>query len=74
MTVNFDGGFDDFFIIQKDLDLSSLVLQKEEVAEVRYVTEDEVEAMVDSGSFIPYPKGFLRFLFEMRNTFGFPTK
>ena len=49
-------------------------LQKEEVAEVRYVTEDEVEAMVDSGSFISYPKGFLRFLFEMRNTFGFPTK
>ena len=74
VTVNFDGGFDDFFIIQKDLDLSALVLQKEEVAEVRYVTEDEVEAMVDSGSFIPYPKGFLRFLFEMRNTFGFPTK
>lgn len=74
ITVNFHGGFDDFFIIQKDLDLSALVLQKEEVAEVRYVTEDEVEAMVDSGSFISYPKGFLRFLFEMRNTFGFPTK
>ena len=74
VTVNFDGGFDDFFIIQKDLDLSSLVLQKEEVAEVRYVTEEEAEAMAADGSFIPYPDGFLRFLFAMRDTFGFPTK
>ena len=74
VTVNFDGGFDDFFIIQKDLDLSALVLQREEVAEVRYVTEGEAEAMRADGSFIPYPDGFLRFLFAMRDTFGFPTK
>ncbi len=74
VTVNFDGGFDDFFIIQEDLDLSALVLQPEEVAEVRYVTEAEAEAMVADGSFIPYPDGFLRFLFAMRDTFGFPTK
>ena len=72
--MNFDGGFDDFFIIQKDLDLSALVLQREEVAEVRYVTEAEAEAMRAEGSFIPYPDGFLRFLFAMRDTFGFPTK
>ena len=66
--------FRDFFIIQKDLDLSALVLQREEVAEVRYVTEAEAEAMRAEGSFIPYPDGFLRFLFAMRDTFGFPTK
>lgn len=74
ITVNFDGGFDDFFIIQRDLDLSALVLQREEVAEVRYVTEKEAEAMLLDGSFIPYPDGFLRFLFSMRNRFGFPAQ
>ena len=74
VTVNFDGGFDDFFIIQRDFDLASLVLQREEVAEVRYVTETEAEALRLDGSFIPYPEGFLRFLFAMRDTFGFPTK
>lgn len=74
LTVNFDGGFDDFFIIRRDLDLSALVLQEEEVADVRYVTEAEAESMVADGSFIPYPGGFLRFLFAMRDTFGFPTK
>lgn len=74
VTVNFDGGFDDFFILQKDLDLSALTLQREEVAEVRWAAEAETEAMVEEGAFIPYPDGFLRFLFAMRNTFGFPTK
>lgn len=74
VTVNFDGGFDDFFIIRENLDLSALTLQKEEVAEVRWVTEQEAVSMVDDSSFIPYPKGFLRFLFEMREQFGFPTK
>ena len=29
---------------------------------------------LDSGEFIVYPKSFLRFLFDMRGTFGFPTK
>ena len=32
------------------------------------------EAMAADGRFIPYPEGFLRFLFSMRGKFGFPTK
>lgn len=74
VTVNFDGGFDDFFIVRRDLDAGALRLQAEEVAEVRWVTLKEALALADNGDFIPYPRGFLRFLFEMRDTFGFPTK
>ena len=74
VTVNFDGGFDDFYILVKDLDETALVLQKEEVSAVRWVTVEELLNMVDDGSFISYPKSFLRFLFDMRETFGFPTK
>lgn len=74
VTVNFDGGFDDFFLTVLDLDLDALTLQPEEVAEVRYVTLAEAEAMAADGRMIPYPPGFLRFLYEMRETFGFPTK
>ena len=74
VTVNFPGGFDDFYIVNRDLDEKALVLQKEEVSDVRWVTLEELLAMVDRGEFIPYPKGFLQFLFEMRETFGFPTK
>ena len=73
-TVNFDGGFDDFFLVERDLDLASLNLQPEEVAQVRWATLEEAEAMAADGCFIPYPEGFLRFLFSMRGKFGFPTK
>ena len=57
-----------------DLDETKLALQKEEVSAVRWVTLEELLAMEKSGEFIPYPDGFLEFLFSMRKSFGFPTK
>ena len=74
VTVNFDGGFDDFYILTKDLSLESLTLQKEEVRSVRWASLKEVLEMREQGAFIPYPESFLRFLFDMRKQFGFPTK
>ncbi|SFP68645.1 Isopentenyldiphosphate isomerase [Oscillibacter sp. PC13] len=74
ISVNFEAGFDDFFIVVRDLKLADLKLQQEEVAQVRWVTLEEAESMVSNGEFIPYPDGFLRFLYEMRGSFGFPTK
>lgn len=74
VTVNFDGGFDDFYILTKDLRLEDLILQKEEVRDVRWVTLGELLDMLEEGAFIPYPRSFLEFLFDMRNQFGFPTK
>ena len=40
----------------------------------RPLTEPEILSMLDRGEFIVYPRSFLAFLFEMRGTFGFPTK
>ena len=74
MTVNFEGGFDDFFVVTRDLDLGDLRLQKEEVSDVRWATLEETLAMLENGQFIPYPPSFLRFLFEARGSFDFPTK
>ncbi len=74
VTVNFPEGFDDFYIVRRDLDLSCLTLQREEVADVRWASLTEVLAMHASGAFIPYPESFLRFLFDMREQFGFSTK
>ena len=74
VTVNFEGGFDDFFVVTRDLDIRDLRLQQEEVSDVRWVTLEDAMAMLDSGAFIPYPPSFLRFLFEARGNFDFPTK
>ena len=72
VTWNFSEGFDDFFLVTGDLETSRLTLQPSEVAEIRWADQDTVEAMVDSGDFIPYPKGFLQFLFAQRDCFGLP--
>ena len=74
ITVNFGGGFDDFYILTRDLALEDLTLQREEVRDVRWAGLEEILGMVDQGLFIPYPKSFLAFLFDMRTQFGFPTK
>lgn len=74
LSVNFDGGFDDFYLLTKDLDLRALTLQETEVQDVRWAGLAEILEMVDDGRFIPYPEGFLPFLFAMQNQFGFPTK
>lgn len=74
VTVNFEGGFDDFYVVTKDLSPEELTLQAEEVQDVRWAALEEILDMRDRGAFIPYPESFLRFLFDMRGQFGFPTK
>lgn len=74
MTVNYDGGFDDFYLVVRELDLTKLRLQTEEVSAVRWASLEDVLALLDSGCFVSYPASFLRFLYEMRDTFGFHGK
>ena len=74
VTVNFTGGFDDYYIVKADVDIAKFRLQKEEVAEVRWVTRQEALELLERGEFIPYPGSFLEFLFDMQDTFGFVTK
>ena len=70
ITVNFSDGFDDFYTVQKDLSLDELDLQKEEVADARWASIEEVETMIDEGIFIPYQKDLLGYLFFAREGRG----
>lgn len=69
-TVNFDDGFDDFYIITKDVDISDLKLQYEEVKAVRWASCSDICNMIDSGEFIPYFLCFIQTLFNMKNQYG----
>lgn len=71
VTVNFEGGFDDFFVVERELAPEELHLQSEEVSAVRWATLEEVLSLLEKGEFIPYPASFLRFLFESRGQFRF---
>ncbi|MBF2467441.1 NUDIX hydrolase [Listeria welshimeri] len=64
-SYHFEAGFDDYWFITQDLELSDLTLQEEEVADARFVTKEELEVLKNAGEFIPY--FFLNQVFELKN-------
>lgn len=68
LTINFDKGFDDIYLIQKDIDISKLKLQYEEVQSVKWASREEILSMIDEEIFIPYHKSLIDLLFFMRTS------
>ncbi|WP_426347900.1 NUDIX hydrolase [Alloiococcus sp. CFN-8] len=68
MTINFEQGFDDYWMIEKDIPLESLTLQYEEVADAKWVNEEELKAMVEKGEFINY--FFIDNIFKLKGHWG----
>lgn len=69
-TINFSFGFDDYYIIEDDVDINSLVLQYDEVQDIRWATKEEVMQLIDEGKFIPYHKSLIELIFDMRHNRG----
>ena len=67
MTIHWENGFDDYYVLTRPVDLSSLKLQYEEVQQVRWATLEEILQMIDDGKFIPYEKSQIELLFFRRN-------
>lgn len=74
LTVHFKHGFDDIFLVEKDVELSETVLQAEEVQAVRWATRDEIKEMIVDGSFIPYYAAIVDLLFDMRKKYDIHEK
>lgn len=75
LTLQFKQGFDDYYFLKEDVDLSTLTLQESEVEKVMWANEEKVLSMITSGEFIPYYPSFVQTLFAMAraNTFPFPS-
>ena len=71
MTVNFPGGFDDFYVVEREISLQELTLQAEEVCDAAWVSLAEAERMVLEKEFCPYPPGLLTVLYHLRHGKGF---
>ena len=63
-TISFPNGFDDYYLVRKDVELSKLVLQETEVQRAKWADKEEVLRMQEEGTFIPY--WFLDRLFDMK--------
>ncbi|MCD7892589.1 MAG: NUDIX domain-containing protein [Erysipelotrichaceae bacterium] len=68
LTNHFENGFDDFYIVVKDVE--KIVIQEEEVSEVKWASENEILEMIDNQTFIPYYVSFISLLFEMQDRIG----
>ena len=74
LILNFSNGFDDIYILNENIDLSTLTLQPEEVQAVKWATETEIIEMINDGIFIPYHPSLISALFHLKDHSGFHTR
>ena len=70
MTINFQNGFDDHYLLIKDVDLKDIKIQEEEVQDYKWATKAEVEQLFNEGKFVPYIKEFILALFGLKDIRG----
>ena len=70
LTVNFEVGFDDYYLIESNVDIDKLQLQYEEVQQVKWASKEEILMMLGNDEFVPYYENLLGLLFEMRGRYS----
>ncbi len=74
LTVCEEHCFIDIYLTERDVELSSLRLQKEEVQAVKWANQEEILAMIESGKFVPFYPSLIGYLFDQRKHFGWLSK
>ncbi len=74
LTLHFEHGFDDYYVITRPGELESLHLQYEEVQTVKWASKEEIKQMIDDGRFIPYEKSMIDLLFFRKDHRGAHTR
>lgn len=72
-TTHFERGFDDWYFIRIEANISDLRLQPEEVQDARWADLAEIERMLDSGEMVPYYRDLVRLWFVMKDHRGSTT-
>ena len=70
LTVNYKNGFDDFYLVEAEINIADLHLQYEEVQNAKWATEDDIIKMIEDDMFIPYYPSFISFLFNSHKHYG----
>ena len=73
LTTPFERGFDDWYFIRMEADISDLRLQPEEVQDAKWADLAEIERMLDSGEMVPYYRDLVRLWFVMKDHRGSTT-
>lgn len=70
LTVNFERGFDDIYLVEKEVQPEDIKFQYEEVQGTKWASKEEILNSISAGEFIPYLTGFIDLLFDMRMKYG----
>lgn len=70
LTINFENGFDDYYLLEENVQLHTLTLQDEEVQNVKWASKEEILRMIKAGEFMPYYESLIQFLFDGRKLRG----
>lgn len=70
LTINFDSGFDDFYLLEQDIDLKQIKFRDNEVQSVKWATRLEIQDMIKNKQFINYYPTLIDAIFEMKEGMG----
>ena len=74
LTINFDSGFDDFYLIKTSIALNDIKFKDNEVEKVKWASKKEILKMIKEKTFIQYHTSLINLLFDMRKTRGVHSK
>ena len=66
-SINFEKGFNDFYIIDYDIDAKDVKFQKEEVQAVKWAEKQEILELIKAGKFINYREDLIELIFSFRD-------
>ena len=67
ITVNFDKGFDDYYLVKKDVDLKDITIQKTEVKDIKWASLTQILDMIKSGEFMAFSPDFIKLIFHIKD-------
>lgn len=70
LSITFERGYDDIYIVNREAELETLAVPNEEVSDTAWASIDEIYQMIDDKTFISYRKSLIQLLFDMRYQYG----
>lgn len=70
LTVHYNKGFDDYYLIYLDKELNDFIVNPEEILDIKWASKEVILDMMKADEFIRYNDGFINLLFAMYENRG----
>lgn len=70
LSITFERGYDDIYIVNREADITALNVPNDEVSDAKWAAIEEIYDMIDDKTFVSYRKSLIQLLFDMRYQYG----